>query len=235
MRSSPVGFAHDVLFMARRTSKNLRSSVAIYGAGGLGREILQVLDDCGIPCAGFVVDPQFPAPDAICGVAVHRSLTALAADHSVKFVIALGNPAARARVATALAQQIGSRFATIIHPRAWIAGTVDIGPGSMVFGLSSVTADTSVGRHVLINPGTTIAHDCELADFATLGPSCALAGGVIVEEAAELGIGVRVAPRIRIGRAAVVGAGAVCVRSVPPGTTVVGVPAHPIVRHGAVP
>jgi acetyltransferase EpsM len=208
----------------------LSKAIAIYGAGGLGCELLQVLPELDIACAGFVVDPQFPAPDSVYGIAVHRSIATLAADPQVSFVVALGDPAARARVAAILEQQIGSRFATIIHPRTWIGSTVSIGHGSMIFGLTSITTNVSLGRHVLVNPGTTIAHDCELGDFATLGPSCALAGGVIVEEGAELGIGVRVAPRVRIGRAAVVGAGAVCIGPVPPQTTVVGVPARSIVR-----
>jgi sugar O-acyltransferase (sialic acid O-acetyltransferase NeuD family) len=209
---------------------HLTAPIAIYGAGGLGRELLQVLRDMGTPCAGFVVDPRFPAPDSVHGVAVRRSADAFAVDPSVRFVVALGDPAARARVAAELEELVGPRFATMIHPRAWIGGNVSIGEGSMVFGLTSVTADARLGRHVLVNPGTTIAHDCQLADFATLGPSCALAGGVIVEEGAELGVGVRVAPRVRIGRRAVVGAGAVCIGPVPPEITVVGIPARPIIR-----
>jgi acetyltransferase-like isoleucine patch superfamily enzyme len=54
---------------------------------------------------------------------------------------------------------------------------------------------------------------------------------VTIEEFAELGVGVRVAPRVRIGRGAMVGAGAVCIRSVPPGQTVVGVPASRVLKH----
>ena len=204
--------------------------IAIYGAGGLGRELLQVLRDMGTACAGFIVSAGFPAPDTVDGVSVYRSAEAFAGDSSVRFVVALGDPLQRARVAAELEHLIGPRFATIVHSRTWIGGNVRIGEGSMVFGLTSITADVTLGRHVLVNPGTTIAHDCHLADFATLGPSCALAGGVIVEEGAELGVGVRVAPRVRIGRRAMVGAGAVCIHPVAADTTVVGVPARPIVR-----
>ena len=208
----------------------MTAPVAIYGAGGLGRELLHVLRDMGTPCAGFIVDPRFPAPDSIHGVAVHRSAAAFADDPSVRFVVALGDPLARARVAAELERLVGPRFATIIHSRVWIGGNVSIGDGSIVFGLTSITADVVLGRHVLVNPGTTIAHDCRLADFATLGPSCALAGGVIMEEGAELGVGVRVAPRVRIGQRAMVGAGAVCIHPVMADTTVAGVPARPIMR-----
>jgi sugar O-acyltransferase (sialic acid O-acetyltransferase NeuD family) len=208
----------------------LSAPIVIFGAGGLGRELLQVLRDMGTPCAGFIVDRHFPSADTVDGVRVHRSAETFAGDSSIRFVVAVGNPVARARVASELEHLVGPRFATIVHSRAWIGGHVSIGDGSMVFGLTSVTAHATLGRHVLVNPGTTIAHDCLLGDYATLGPSCALAGGVVVEDGAELGVGVRVAPGVRIGRGAMVGAGAVCIAPVQPNTTVVGVPAHRIVR-----
>ena len=127
------------------------------------------------------------------------------------WAIPLHGPAWRPNWST-LSAPVSRRSST---RRAWIGGHVSIGDGSMVFGLTSVTAHTTLGRHVLVNPGTTIAHDCLLGDYATLGPSCALAGGVVVEDGAELGVGVRVAPGVRIGRGAMVGAGAVCIA---PGT-----------------
>ncbi len=204
--------------------------IAIFGAGGLGRELLQVLRDMDMPCVGFLVEPGFSAPDLVHGVPVHRSAGVVAADPSVRFVIAIGDPVVRARLSAELESVFGPRFATIVHHHAWIGRGVSIGEGSVVFGHCSITADAKLGRHVLVNPGTTIAHDCILDDFATLGPSCALAGGVIVEEGAELGIGVRVAPRVRIGSWAVAGAGAVCIDQVSPKTTVVGVPARPVRR-----
>jgi sugar O-acyltransferase (sialic acid O-acetyltransferase NeuD family) len=190
-----------------------------------------MLRDAGTPCAGFVVDPIFDGPNSVHGVPVFSSLHTLAADPTVRFVVAIGNPVQRGRLVARVEQAVGPRFATVIHQRAWIGGNVSIGEGSIIFGMTAVTADVRIRRHVVVNPGSTIAHDCELADFATLGPACALAGSVTIEEFAELGVGVRVAPRVRIGRGAMVGAGAVCIRSVPPGQTVVGVPASRVLKH----
>ena len=208
--------------------------VVIFGAGGLGREMLQVLRDIAAAggaaeCVAFIVDPGLAAPEAVQGVPVHRDAVAmLRSDAALRVVVALGNPVAREAVAARLVAAVGARFAALLHPAAWLGATVALGEGSMMFGFSSATANVSIGRHVLINPGCTIAHDCVLEDFVTLAPSTALAGGVVVERGAKLGIGASVAPRLRIGAGALVGAGAVVIRDVAAGTTVAGVPARPL-------
>jgi len=178
---------------------------------------------------GFVVDVGFEAPTMVHGLPVWRDVGAvLRGDPSVSIIIALGDPAQRAEVAARVEALAGPCFATLIHPRACVGATVTLGAGSVVFGLSSITADVTLGRHVLVNPGVTIAHDCRIGDFVSIGPSGALAGGVVVEEGAELGVGARVMPRCRIGCHAFVGAGAVVTRDVAAGRTVVGVPARPL-------
>lgn len=215
--------------------------VVIFGAGGLGREMLQVLRDIAAAggaaeCVAFIVDPGLAAPEAVQGVPVHRDAMAmLRSDAALRVVVALGDPVAREAVAARLTAAAGARFATLLHPAAWLGATVAIAEGSMIYGFSSVTADVRIGRHALINPGCSIAHDCVLEDFATLGPAVALAGGVRVAHGAELGIGARVAPRLRVGRGAIVGAGAVVIGDVASGATVAGVPARELSRSPATP
>lgn len=207
--------------------------VVIYGAGGLGREILQALREmsaCGraVDCIAFIVDDAFAAPDVVNGVPVYRDFHELAQDESVRFVVAIGDPIGRARVVRALEKAIGQRFTTIIHPRAVTGTTVTIGTGTMIMGLSSVTTECRIGRHVLVNPGCTIAHDADVADFATLSPGVNLAGRVRLGEGCMLGIGVSIAPDVSVGSWSIVGAGACVIRSVAANTVAAGVPAQMI-------
>ncbi len=207
--------------------------IVIYGAGGLGREILQIVREMNaggtpIDCNGFVVDEPFATPDVVNGVPVYRDFQRLAQDKRVRFVIAIGDPKGRARVARAVESAIGERFTTIIHPRALTGATVTIGTGTMIMGLSCVTTECRLGRHVLVNPGCTIAHDNMIEDFATLGPGVNLAGRVRLGEGSMLGIGVSVAPDVSVGRWSVVGAGACVIRDVASNTVAAGVPAQRI-------
>jgi acetyltransferase-like isoleucine patch superfamily enzyme len=67
-------------------------------------------------------------------------------------------------------------------------------------------------------------------DLATVYPAVHLGGGCVIEEGATLGTGCVIVPNVRVGRRAVVGAGATVVRDVLPDTTVVGNVARPKLR-----
>jgi len=55
-------------------------------------------------------------------------------------------------------------------------------------------------------------------------------GPIVIEDGVWIGTGAIILPNVTIGHAAIVGAGAVVTKDVPPCTVVVGVPARPIKR-----
>jgi acetyltransferase-like isoleucine patch superfamily enzyme len=70
-----------------------------------------------------------------------------------------------------------------------------------------------------VHHGTRIGNFCEIC----IGVS--VAGACIIEDEVFIGMGAQILPGIRIGKGAIVGAGAVVIKDVPAGVTVKGVPA----------
>jgi sugar O-acyltransferase, sialic acid O-acetyltransferase NeuD family len=202
-------------------------TIRIVGAGGLGREVHAALLAMGLEVESFLVEPGFTSKPARNLPAKEVSFTAQADDPGAEFVIAIGDNNARLKIVKQLS---AARFRTVIHPSATVGPFVTFGAGAMLLGTASFTRDIEIGPHALINPGCNISHDCTIGAFASLGPGTSLAGRVTIEEGANLGVGAVVAPDCVVGAWSTVGAGAVVVKSVEPGTTVVGVPARPIVR-----
>ena len=116
----------------------------------------------------------------------------------------------------------------LLHPDATISPRATIGPGAQVLARSVINSGARVGSNVIVNTSAVIEHDCVVEAHGHISPGAVLSGGVFVGEGAHVGVGAVVRQGIRIGPGAQVGAGAVVVRDVAPGTTVVGIPARPI-------
>lgn len=205
----------------------------IYGAGGFGREVLQIVQDIehGNPGTwrplGFIVGRGF-ASDGQCGglpVWEDDEMPMKVPDAAV--VIAIGSSNARREIAARLGSLPDDRFARLVHPTAYLGNVSPLGPGSVVCAGAIMTTGIAVGRHAQVHAGATVGHDGWIEDFVTVLPRATLGGHVRLGEGAEIGSGSVVLPKLSIGPRAVVGAGAVVTRSVDGGLIVVGNPARP--------
>jgi sugar O-acyltransferase (sialic acid O-acetyltransferase NeuD family) len=207
--------------------------IAIFGAGGFGREVLQLIQDINAQadtwnCAGFLVDRGSSGPAEVAGLPVLGDIEWLAAHPDVQVVVAVGSSAARRRIVERIRARCVNRFATLVHPRAWVGGRVQLGAGSIVCAGALLTTDIRIAQHVHVNIGCTIGHDAELADFVTLNPSVNVSGNVRIHEGSEVGTGSVIIPGQTVGSWAIVGAGTVVTREVPANVTAVGAPARVI-------
>lgn len=215
--------------------------LVIVGAGGHGRELLDVVEamNAARPAyefLGFVDDGSFD-PDRLArrGTAHLGGLEVLA-EINAEYVLGLGSPSAR-RTVDAAAAGWGRRAATLVHPRANVGSDVVLGPGTVVTALASLTTHIRTGRHVHLNIGSTVAHDCRFGDYVTLAPGAHISGSVTLHDDVTIGTGAVVIQGLTIGRGTTVGAGAAVVRDLPSDVVAVGVPAkpHSAARYASVP
>jgi sugar O-acyltransferase (sialic acid O-acetyltransferase NeuD family) len=209
--------------------------VVVVGASGFGRECLDVLEAMAavgspVEVAGVVDDaPSAVNRERLAERAVHYLGTVeqwLATDDVTrKYVLGVGSPGVRRRLVDRL-EDAGAIPFSAIHPSATFGARAIVGEGLVVCAGAAVSTNVRFGRHVHLNPNTTIGHDAVLGDFVSVNPGAVVSGEVTVEDGTLVGASATILQNLRVGAETVVGAGAVVTAHVPAGVTAKGVPAR---------
>lgn len=209
--------------------------VLLLAASGLAREALAVLRRTGRTVLGFLDDDQDRAGTEVAGLPVLGPVEAVVEWRGAELVLCAGRGSSRARLADRLAELgVGQEsWTTVVDPTVWMPASCSVGAGSILLAGTVLTADVTVGRHVVCMPNVTLTHDDAVHDFATLAAGVTLGGGVVVGESAYLGMNSAVRERVRVGAGATLGMGAVLLEDIPPGETWAGVPARRLGTAGA--
>lgn len=201
--------------------------VYIIGAGGFGRETLNVYRDAGrdAEVAGFVVEDHYWQGDQVVNGKPVFAWSAIAGwPKQARFVAAIGS-ASRGRLIDEAAR-LGFGFDTVIHPTVVSSPWVRFAEGCIVCAGNILTAQIDIGPHSILNLACTVGHDSTLGRLVTLSPGVNVSGHVTIEDGAFIGSGAVIIENIRIGSGSVIGAGSVVTKDIPPRVVAVGVPAR---------
>lgn len=205
----------------------------IVGAGGLAKEVLQVLlwarhtDDIA-----FLDEITADAPRTLYGrFAVLRSVDEVHSywsRHGAAFVVAVGAPASREAL-TARFSSMGGCPETLVSNHALVAHLgVEMGRGVCLMPQALVMVGATIGDGALINKGALVSHDARIGRFCAIAPGARILGHASVADLTEVGAGAVVLPGVKVGTRCRIGAGAVVMHDIPDGTTVAGNPAQPL-------
>ena len=207
----------------------------IYGASGCGRFVMPFLRDAlSKVVEQFVFIDDLSQASAVNGHAVMNWSEFLAAPQPKQICVAVADSAVRETLVLKCIAA-GVAWIGVTSRLALILDNTVIGDGAIISPFVTIGSNVTIGRGLLADLHSCINHDCSVGDFVTLAPYANCNGNIIIDDHAYIGSGAIIrqgqpGKPLIIGRGAVVGMGAVVTRDVPPGVTVVGNPARPIVK-----
>ncbi|HKR30820.1 MAG TPA: acetyltransferase [Terriglobales bacterium] len=199
--------------------------VVVYGAGGHGKVIAEILLASGQQIAAFLDDNSALSGSHVLGFPVFPAAAWLQQNAGAQVALGIGDNFQRERAANQIASFDG-KLITAIHPSAIVARSACIGAGVVIMPGAVLNPECHICDGAILNTGAIVEHDVRIGRYVHLAPGCVTSGGVQVGDFAQIGIGAVVIPGKRIGNHAVIGAGAVVIDDIPPNVVASGVPAR---------
>jgi sugar O-acyltransferase (sialic acid O-acetyltransferase NeuD family) len=200
------------------------NKVVVYGAGGHGKVVAEIVVASGRTLDGFIDDNSALSATSVIGVPVFAAMDWLALHPGATVLLGIGDNCARARTAS-LVKRHGCKLAIAVHPAATVARCAKLAEGTVVMPAAVLNPDCEIGEGAIINSGAIVEHDVHIDRYAHLSPNCAVAGGARIGAYSHIGIGASVLPLKRVGANCIVGAGAVVIDDIADNQVVFGVPA----------
>jgi sugar O-acyltransferase (sialic acid O-acetyltransferase NeuD family) len=202
--------------------------LVIVGAGGLGREVLQYAREAfagQYEIKGFLDDnpKELEQRGYDLGVSILGDTHTYYPEAQDRFLVAIGDPKLRQKLVERLSEH-GAQFATLIHPKAYIAPSATIAVGCIISPFATVATFTKLEPHVVLGFYAHVGHDSQVGIYGVLSPYAAVNGGVVLEKRVFLGTHATVTPGLTIGEDVQIAAGSVVYQHVPSHRLVVGNP-----------
>lgn len=205
--------------------------IAIYGAGGFGREIACLLKRINKQepvwnLIGFFDDGKEIGTFNEYGMVLGGINELNSITKPLSIVLAIGSP----KIVEKLVGSINSPFVdfpNIISPDVIFLDKDNIlfGQGNIVCTGCLFSCNVKIGDFNIFNGFITVGHDVQMADFNSLMPAVRLSGEVQIGNSNFFGVSSVVLQQIKIGNKTIVGANSVVIRKTKDGNTYVGNPA----------
>ena len=206
--------------------------IAIYGAGGFGREIACLINrineneptwklvgffDDGVE-KGEMVSHFGPVLGGMQELNVWQS--------KINVVVAIGIPSTIKKVVEKI-DNVNVEFPNIIAPNVTFLEkeSVLMGKGNLICSNCLISCDVKIGDFNIFNGFVPVGHDVEIGNYNVIMPSVNISGAVKIGDCNFFGVQSVVLQRLKIGNDTRIGANSVIIRNTKDGNLYMGNPA----------
>lgn len=197
--------------------------LAIYCAGGLGREVIEFARSIN-RWENIIFVDDVTSEKVISDANVFRFSEVEQFRGNLEFVIANGEPAVR-EVLYHKIKDAGYPLGTLISPYCSILSKTEIGEGCILYDCV-ISTNVHIGANVLMNGKVLIGHDTVIGEHSVLSTLNFLGGDTYIGKRVYIAPGAMVKDRIHIGDDAIISLGAVVLRNVRAESIMIGNPAR---------
>lgn len=209
----------------------VKTPLIIIGSGGHAKVVIEIAKTSLIFDLVGLIDDYRQVGEKTLKVPILgglKDLPQIASNYSseLQFFIAIGDNYQRFLVYQKMLELIPTcRFASLIHPNAEISYSAKLSEGSVIMAGAILNSQAVVGSFCIINTRSSLDHDVEVQDFASIAPGATLGGNVKVGTFSAVGIGATIKHKVKIGSNSIIGAGAVVLKDIKDFVVAYGMPA----------
>lgn len=205
--------------------------IAIYGAGGFGREVACLIREINNiepiwNLVGFFDDGKELGYQTEYGNVLGGITDLNNYNKQLAIVIAIGNPVITSQLSSSICNPLVV-FPNLISPGVSFLdkNNLSIGYGNIICSQCWISCNVHIGNFNIMNVGVTIGHDSNIGNFNSFMPAVRISGEVTIDEYNFFGVSSVVLQQISVGRNTIIGANSLVIRKTKDGETYVGNPA----------
>jgi sugar O-acyltransferase (sialic acid O-acetyltransferase NeuD family) len=207
--------------------------LGIYGAGGLGREVLElarIINRQENRWEDFIFIDDKPL-DTVNSVKVYAYADAISLFRgNLEVSVGVGEPSTREKLFAKLKED-GIGTPTLIHPDVHIPDTTKIGKGVTVQADSFISCNVEIEDYVYIQPNVGVGHDDILKEGCMLSSMSNLAGAVTIGRYTYVGMSAAIRELVSVGDYSIIGMYSAVYKDIPDEMVAMGNPARPMKKN----